>query len=113
MLRMRPAMRRLSVLTAAAALLGAATAALTDADLVRKHNCVACHSNERKMVGPAFKDIADRYAADKDAAGKLAARIRAGGSGAWGPMPMPPQPQVSEADALALARHVLTIKPSS
>lgn len=87
-----------------------AGAAYADADLVRKHNCAACHHNERKTVGPSFKDIAARYAADKGAAQMLAKRIQQGGVGAWGQMPMPPQPQVNEADALALAKYVLTIR---
>ena len=84
--------------------------AFADADMLRKHNCVACHQNERKMVGPSYKDIAAKYSADPAAAEKLAGKIRQGGAGVWGQMPMPPHPQLSEADALKLARYVLTIK---
>lgn len=94
---------------AAAALALSAHPAHADADLAKKHNCVACHHNERKTVGPAFKDIAAKYAADKAAAEKLAEKIKEGGVGVWGQMPMPPQPQVSDADALALAKYVLSI----
>lgn len=103
-------MRKLVSLSMAVGLVACAGSAFADADMLRKHNCVACHSNERKMVGPSYKDIAAKYSADPAAAGKLAAKIRAGGAGVWGQMPMPPQPQVPEADALALARYVLTIK---
>lgn len=102
-------MRKLVFLSIALGLTPAGSA-LADADMLRKYNCVACHSNERKMVGPSYKDIAAKYSADATAAEKLAAKIREGGSGAWGQMPMPPQPQLSDADALTLARYVLTIK---
>ena len=103
-------MRKLVSLSMAVGLVVSAGAALADADMLKKYNCVACHANERKMVGPSYKDIAAKYAADATAAEKLAAKIREGGSGVWGQMPMPPQPQVSDADALTLARYVLTIK---
>ena len=103
-------MRKLFSVPIAAGLVASAGAASADADMVRKHNCVACHSNERKMVGPSYKDIAAKYSADATAAEKLAKKIREGSAGVWGQMPMPPQPQVSDADALKLAQYVLTIK---
>jgi cytochrome c len=102
-------MRKLAFLSIALGLTPAGSA-FADADMLRKHNCVACHANERKMVGPSYKDIAAKYSADAAAAEKLAAKIREGGSGVWGQMPMPPHPQLSDADALTLARYVLTIK---
>lgn len=103
-------MRTLVYLSMAVGCMASAGSALADQEMLRKHNCVACHSNERKMVGPAYKDIAAKYSTDDKAAEKLAAKIREGGSGVWGQMPMPPHPQLSEADALTLARYVLTIK---
>lgn len=87
-----------------------AGAAFADADMLRKHNCVACHANDRKMVGPSYKDIAAKYAGDAGAAQRLAKKIQSGGSGVWGQMPMPPHPQLSDADALTLAKYILTIK---
>jgi len=78
--------------------------------MLRKYNCVACHANERKMVGPSLKDVAARYKDDAGAAERLAKVIKAGGVGVWGQMPMPPQPQVSDPDALTLAKYVLSIK---
>ncbi|MCS6944278.1 MAG: c-type cytochrome [Sutterellaceae bacterium] len=90
-----------------AALAGPAQA---DAELAKKHNCVACHHQERKMLGPAFKDIAAKYTADPSAVQTLVKSIREGSVGVWGQLPMPAQPQVSEADALTLAKYVLTIK---
>ncbi len=71
---------------------------------------MACHANDRKLVGPSYKDVAAKYASDKDAAAKLARKIREGGVGVWGQIPMPANPQVTEAEALTLARWVLTIK---
>ena len=103
-------MRKLVFFSIAVLLMVSAGSAFADADMLRKHNCVACHANERKMVGPSYKDIAAKYSADAAAAEKLAGKIRHGGAGVWGQMPMPPHPQLSEADALTLARYVLTIK---
>ena len=103
-------MRKLVSLSIAVGLTASAASAYADADMLRKHNCVACHANERKMVGPSYKDIAAKYSGDANAAEKLAKKIREGGAGVWGEMPMPPHPQLSDADALTLARYVLTIK---
>ena len=88
----------------------ASGAAFASADLAKSKNCMACHATDKKLVGPSYKDVAAKYASDKDAAAKLAKRIREGGTGAWGQVPMPANPQVSEADALALAKWVLTVK---
>lgn len=81
-----------------------------DEALAKAKNCMACHAMDKKLVGPAYKDVAAKYASDKDAATKLAKKIREGGTGAWGQVPMPANPQVSEADALTLAKWVLTVK---
>jgi cytochrome c len=70
----------------------------------------AWHQVDKKLVGPAYKDVAAKYAGDKDAANKLAQKIMKGGSGVWGPVPMPANPQVSEAEARQLAAWVLTLK---
>lgn len=87
-----------------------AGAAQASADLVKKYNCVACHADARKLVGPSYKDVAAKYAKDGGAAEKLAKKIKAGGAGVWGPIPMPAHPQVSDADALTMAKYILTIK---
>lgn len=88
-----------------ASLMGAAHAS---PDLAKSKNCLACHAVDKKLVGPAFKDVAARYT-QKDVA-QLAERIRKGGSGKWGPIPMPANSQVSEAEATALATWVLKQK---
>lgn len=92
-----------------------ATVALTapafaDQALATSKNCMACHAVDKKLVGPAFKDVAKKYTGDKTAADKLAAKVIKGGSGAWGPVPMPANPQVSEADAKKLVAWILAAK---
>lgn len=97
------------LLAAAAAALLAAAPARADAnvDLAKKHNCLACHAQTAKMIGPSFADIAKKYAGDKNAAKTLAAKIKAGGGGVWGPTPMPPNPAVPEADVQAMVKWIL------
>jgi cytochrome c len=81
--------------------------ALASAELAKAKNCLACHAVDKKVVGPAYQDVAAKYAKDKDAPAKLAKKIREGGVGAWGQIPMPANPQVSEAEAQTLAKWVL------
>ena len=89
--------------------LGTATAH-ADESTAKKRNCSACHTLDRKLVGPAFREVATRYASDRDAEARLARRIREGGTGAWGTLAMPPQPTIPEAEARDLARWVLSLK---
>lgn len=78
--------------------------------LATSKNCLACHAIDKKLVGPAYKDVAQKYAGQKDAASKLASKIMKGGSGVWGAVPMPANTQVNEAEAKTLASWVLTLK---
>lgn len=94
----------------AAGLAFASGTAYANADLAKSKNCLACHAVDKKLVGPSYKDVAAKYASDKDAAGKLAKKIREGGVGVWGQVPMPANPQVSDAEAQTLAKWVLTAK---
>ena len=87
-----------------------AAPALADQALATAKNCMACHAVAKKLVGPAYKEVAAKYAGQKDAADKLAVKIMKGGGGVWGPVPMPANPQVTEADAKKLAAWVLTVK---
>jgi len=98
-----------SLFTLIAAALIAAPA-LASPELAQKKNCMACHQTDKKVVGPAYKDVAAKYAGQKDAADKLAQKIVKGGSGVWGAVPMPANPQVSEAEAKQLAAWVLSQK---
>ena len=102
-------MKTAALFAAAAAVLSAAPA-FANADLAQKKNCMACHAIDKKLVGPAYKDVAAKYAGQKDMAAKLAEKIQKGGSGVWGAVPMPANPQVSPAEAKQLADWVLTLK---
>lgn len=93
-----------------AGLLAMAGPAFADYDLVVKKNCLACHQLDKRKYGPNFKEVAAKYADQKNAADKLAKKIRAGGTGVWGQDVMPPQPQVSAAEARALAQYILSVK---
>ena len=88
----------------------AAGPVLANADLAKKKNCMACHAMDKKLVGPSYKDVAAKYAGQKDAVAKLTQKVLKGGSGVWGPVPMPANPQVSEAEAKQLVEWVLTVK---
>ena len=94
------------------ALLGAVVAApaFANADLAQKKNCMACHALDKKVLGPAYKDVAAKYADQKDAVAMLATKIQKGGVGVWGQIPMPANPQVSPDEAKQLATWVLTVK---
>lgn len=81
--------------------------AFASKEMAQKNNCMACHSVDKKLVGPAFQDIAKKYAGQKDADSMLAASIKKGGSGKWGPIPMPAQATLSDADTKTLAAWVL------
>jgi cytochrome c len=88
----------------------ASSSAYAQADLAKSKNCMACHAVGSKLVGPAYKDVAAKYAGQKDAEAKLVAKVMKGGAGVWGPVPMPANPQVSDAEAHALVKWVLAQK---
>ncbi len=90
--------------------LAVAAPAFADQALATSKNCMACHAVDKKLVGPAFKEVAAKYAGKAGAADTLAAKIIKGGSGVWGPVPMPANAQVNDADAKKLAAWVLTLK---
>jgi cytochrome c len=92
---------------ALAAAWAVAPAALADEALAKKHNCTACHAVDKKMVGPAYKDVAKKYKGQADAAAKLAEKVKKGGSGVWGAVPMPPNANVPDGDINTLVVWVL------
>ena len=98
-----------SALLSATAVLATAPV-YADQALATSKNCMACHAVDKKLVGPAFKDVAAKYKNDKTAVDKLAAKVIAGGGGTWGVVPMPANPQVNEADAKKLVTWVLSQK---
>ena len=83
------------------------TAALPNMDLAKKNTCMSCHALDKKLVGPALRDVTQKYSKIPDAANQLALSIKKGGAGKWGPVPMPPPTALSEADALTLAKWIV------
>lgn len=95
-------------MVAAAGLMAAGGALAADMPaLAKKHACVACHTIDKKVVGPAWMDVAKKYKGDATAEAKLDAKIAKGGSGNWGTMPMPPNPKVSDAERKELVEFIL------
>ena len=99
---------------AAAASLLAAGAHAADAKaaeaLAKSSGCLACHTVDKKLVGPGYKEIADRYRADKGASASLAQKVKAGSKGVWGDIPMPPNGHVKDADIKTIVEWILSIK---
>jgi cytochrome c len=79
-------------------------------ELAKAKNCTACHAVDKKLIGPSYKDVATKYANDKDAVGKLTKKVRDGGVGVWGQIPMPANPQVTADEATTLVKWILTAK---
>ena len=75
--------------------------------VAKQNACMGCHSIDKKVVGPAFKEVVAKYKGKADAVSLVARNIRAGGAGKWGPVPMPAFSQLSEGEAMALAHYVL------
>jgi cytochrome c len=84
-----------------------ARAARADEALAKKHNCTACHAVDKKMVGPAYKDVAKKYKGQADAPAKLAEKVKKGGTGVWGQIPMPPNAAVPDDDVKKLVDWVM------
>lgn len=84
--------------------------AMAQLELAQQKNCLACHAVDKKLVGPAYKDVANKYRGQPGMVDKLAQKIMKGGSGVWGPVPMPANTQVNEAEAKKLAAWVLSLK---
>jgi cytochrome c len=92
-----------------AAQVNAADAAAAQA-LAQKSGCLACHSIDKKVLGPAYKDVAAKYKGDKTAEAKMIEKVKKGGSGTWGPMPMPANsPQVKDADIKTIVQWILSL----
>ena len=102
-------MHRSILLMVAAAGVLAAPAAQADEALLKKHNCIACHQVDKKVVGPAYKDVAKKYKGQKDAVAKLSEKVKKGGQGAWGQVPMPPNTAVPDADIKKMVEDILKL----
>ncbi len=102
-------MRTIISIAVAATLATLSAGAYADADLAKKKNCMACHAADKKLIGPAYKDVAAKYKADDAAVAKLVEHVRKGSVGIWGQIPMPANPQVSEAEAQTLVKWILSL----
>ena len=90
--------------------LAVAAPALADEALAKSKNCMACHAVDKKLVGPAYKEVAKKYAGQKDAEATLITHVMKGSKGVWGPVPMPANAQVNEADAKKLVDWIMSLK---
>ena len=104
----------LMTVAVAGTMLLATQAGAVDADaakaLAQKSGCLACHAVDHKILGPAYKDVAAKYKGDKGAEARLVAKVKAGGSGVWGPIPMPANsPQVKDEDIKTVVQWVLSL----
>lgn len=88
----------------------AAGSAAASEKLAQSSGCMTCHSIDRKVIGPGYKEIATKYRNDKSAAANLVKKVKAGGSGVWGSTPMPPNAHVKEDDIKTLVTWILTLK---
>jgi cytochrome c len=105
---MRARLLTVSAGIAMAAAMLVSPAAMADEALAKAKGCTACHANDKKLVGPAYKEVAKKYKGDAGAAAKLAEKVIKGGSGVWGPIPMPPN-KVTEDEAKKLVAYVLAM----
>lgn len=102
-------MKTLIAMTVAASLMGLSGMASADQALAQKNACMSCHGVDKKIVGPAYKDVAAKYRGDPGAEARLFAKVKAGGKGVWGQIPMPPNPQVKDEDLHKILKWVLSL----
>lgn len=98
------------LIAAAGVLVTGAVSADAGEDLIKKSGCTACHANDKKLIGPAYKDVAAKYKGDAGAAAKLSDKVKKGGSGVWGQVPMPPNPAVKDDDLKTIVAYILALK---
>lgn len=79
-------------------------------ELVASNDCTTCHAIDKKVTGPAYRDVANKYESNEATIDSLAAKVIKGGSGVWGNIPMTPHPALSEADAKEMVKYVLSLK---
>lgn len=102
-------MKAINIALLVAASLGVSSQVVADEALAKAKNCMSCHAIDKKLVGPAYKDVASKYKGDAGAVDKLAAKIKAGGKGVWGEIPMPPN-NVTPDEAKKLTTWILSQK---
>lgn len=97
-----------SLLAAAGVISAGAAQAADETELAKSKGCLACHAVDKKVVGPAYKDVAKKYTAKDEA--MLAEKVIKGGKGVWGPVPMPPNATVKPEEATKLVKWILSLK---
>jgi cytochrome c len=102
-------MKNIAIGLAAACLVLAGTAQANE-KLLQASGCTACHSVDKKLVGPGYKDVAAKYRGNKGAEADLIKKVKAGSKGVWGDIPMPPNAHVKDEDIKTLVRWVLSLK---
>jgi cytochrome c len=103
-------MKKLMVAAASAVVVMMSGVASADQALAQKNACMSCHGVDKKIVGPAFKEVAAKYKGDAGAQARLVEKVKTGGKGVWGQVPMPPSPQVKPEDANKIIAWVLSLK---
>ncbi len=104
-------MKPIVLIAAAAVSLSSGAALAADAEqLLKEKACLSCHTLDKKLVGPAYKEVAAKYKSRKDAEAYLSKKIREGSTGVWGAIPMPPNGTVADDEARTLAKYILTVK---
>ena len=104
-------MKRIVAAAVVVAGLAAAPAlAQSPQDLLKASGCLACHAEDKKLVGPSYKEVAAKYAGQPDAVAKLSEKVKKGGVGVWGQVPMPANSQVKDADLQTMVKYIVSIK---
>jgi cytochrome c len=104
-------MKKITILLLAATMTAAGTAVADELeDMMKKNGCNACHAEDKKVIGPSYKDVANKYRGDASAPAKLVEKVKKGGSGVWGPVPMPPNPNVKDDDVKKMVQLILNLK---
>lgn len=98
-----------AVMAVAGIVMAGNASAADETALAKSKNCLSCHTIDKKLVGPAYKDVAAKYKGDKTAPAKLAAKVKAGGKGVWGEIPMPPN-NITDEEAKKLVAWILSQK---
>lgn len=106
---MNRAMKCMMILSVAAGAMWSMQSATADEAMAKKNGCFACHTVDKKLVGPAYKDVAAKYKGDATAVDTLTKKVLEGGGGVWGQVPMPPNVAVSPDNARKLVEWILSL----
>jgi cytochrome c len=103
-------MKTVSMAGLVAASLALANAVQANEKLAQSSGCMTCHSIDKKVIGPSYKEVAAKYRNDKSAEADLFKKVKMGGKGVWGETPMPPNAHVKDEDIKTLVQWILSLK---